>query len=268
MSTITSISFAIDKIYRHYGTESLEEAMNSIYAEIVHFEHINWLPILEVCVMQNYLPDNILDISMNYFLWKGDMKKSAELARLLRLWRNKGLNDLILQKKLLPLKDLILEFSIIEERDKMRTIFTRSVDKETFNYNSSYLYAGLKSLYYSGILQNIMLLRIYYCNNILKYRQIWEFGIRKLKNFTRYNPGITQEWINVYFSVAGNNFTDENLLINILPVNPNFIERKRDLFLVIGFNNFNGRIRSMVLFRNNGDNKSPSIIWKDKMLIN
>jgi len=242
--------------------------MNSVYAEIVHFEFVNWLPILEVCVMQNYLPDNILDISMNYFLWKGDMKKSAELARVLRFWKNKGLNDEGIQRKFIPLKDLVREFTLIEDGDKMRTVFTKSINEQIFNYNSSYFYSGLKSLYYNGYLEKIILLRIYYSRSLLDYKQIWELGIRKLKNFTPYNPGIYQEWINVYFAAVNKNCSDRDLFTHIVPVNPSLIERRRDLFLVIGFNQTNGCIQNMILFKQRAESKLPLVIWRNEILVN
>lgn len=160
MKAITSIRASIEQIHRYYGTDSLENAMKHVHSEIVQFGYINWLPILEVCVTQNYLPDNILDICMNYFLWKGDMKSSAEFAKILRFWRNKGLNDDGFKHKLLPYSELIHEFSILEEQDKMRQVFTENISQEIFDFNTAYLYSGLKSLYYNGYLGKIMLLRI------------------------------------------------------------------------------------------------------------
>lgn len=268
MKTITSIGASIEMVHRYYGTDNLENAMKHLHSEIVQFGYINWLPILEVCVTQNYLPDNILDICMNYFLWKGDLKSSAEFAKILRFWRNKGLNDDGLKHKLLPYSELAREFSLIEEQDKMRKVFNENIDKEIFNFNTAYLYSGLKSLYYYGYLEKIMLLRIYYSYNILSYTQIWEFGIRKLKSFTQYNPGINQEWMNIYFSTVEDEAKDPDLFKHILPENPFKIERRRDLFLILGFSKSMGKLIRMVLFRKRGDKQSPSVIWRHEMFVN
>jgi hypothetical protein len=268
MKVISTIGACINCVHKYYGTDNLEDAMNHVHSEIVQFGYIKWLPILEVCVTQKYLPDNILDICMNYFLWKGDMKSSAEFAKVLRFWRNKGLNDDGLKQKLLPFRELAREFTILEEKDKMRKVFTENIDPEIFQYNTSYLYSGLKSLYYNGFLEKIMLIRIYYSYNILYYTQIWEFGIRKLKFFTPYNPGINQEWINIYFSTTDSDTSDKGLFNHILPDNPARIERKRDLFLVLGFNKCDGSLIRMVLFKQRGDKQNPLVIWSNEMFVN
>ena len=268
MKTITFIGESIDKVHKYYGTDSLEDAMNHVHAEMVQFGHINWLPILEVCVSQNYLPDNILDICMNYYLWKGDLKISAEFARVLRFWKNKGLNEDWMRGKLIPLSDFAREFTVLEEEDAMRRVLTENIDGEIYQNNSAYLYSGLKTLYYTGYLDKIMLLRIFYSSSILNYKQMWEFGIRKLKNFTNYNPGIVQEWTNVYFSTVNENPTDEDLFTHILPINPFLIERKNDKFLVLGFNKINGSLIRMILFKQRGDRKLPAVVWRGEMMVN
>lgn len=268
MKVTTAIGISIDLIHKHYGTDNLEDAMKHVHSEIVQFGYINWLPILEVCVTKNYLPDNILDICMNYFLWKGDLRSSAEFAKVLRFWRNKGLNEDGLKQKLLPFSELAREFTILEDKDKMKKVFTENINQDIFQTNSFYLYSGLKSLYYNGYLDKIMLLRIFYSCHILYYRQIWEFGIRKLKFFTPYNPGITQEWINIYFSTVDQDPADEALFNHILPDYPSRIERKRDLFLVLGFNRSNGCLIRMILFKQRGETQKPSVIWRNEMLVN
>jgi hypothetical protein len=268
MKVVTSIGTSIDQVHRYYGTDCLEDAMKHIHSEIVQYGFICWLPILEVCVSQNYLPENILDICMNYFLWKGDMKSSAEFAKALRFWRNKGLNADGLNQKLLSFSELVHEFSILEEEDRMKKIFTENIDHEIFHKNNSVLYSGLKSLYYNGYLEKIMLLRIYYSSNILEYKQIWEFGIRKLKFFTPYNPGIRQEWLNIYFSTVENDPSDQSLFDHILPDFPGRVERKQDLFLVLGFNKSSGSLIRMILFKQRGDRQIPLKIWRSEMFAN
>jgi hypothetical protein len=268
MKVITDIGRSINSVHKYYGTDTLEDAMKHVLSEIVQFGYIKWLPILEVCVTQKYLPDNILDICMNYFLWKGDMKSSAEFAKVLRFWRNKGLNDDGLKPKLLPYSELAREFSILDEEDKMRKVFSENIDQEIFQYNSSFLYSCLKSLYYNGYLEKIMLLRIFYSCNILYYTQIWEFGIRKLKFFTCYNHGINQEWMNIYFSTVDKDSSDKALFDHILPDHPSRIERKHDLFLVLGFNKSSGCMIRMLLFKQRGDKQNPTVIWRNEMFVN
>lgn len=265
---MTFLGESIDKVHKYYGTDSLEDAMRHIHSEMSQFGHINWLPILEVCVTQNYLPDNILDICMNYFLWKGDLKTSAEFARVIRFWRNKGLNDEWVRNRLVPLSEYAREFSALEEVDNMKKILTKTIDKEIFIYNTSYLYTGLKTLYYSGYLENIMLMRIFYSSSILFYSQMWEFGVRKLKYFTSYNSGIKQEWINVYFSTIDENSKDEDLYNHILPVNPSLVERRNDKFLILGFNRIKGNLIRMLLLKQYSDRKFPAIIWRNEMFVN
>jgi hypothetical protein len=268
MKIVTFLSESIDKVHKYYGTDNLADAMNHVHAEMLQFGNINWLPILEVSVSRNYLPENILDICMNYFLWKGDMKTSAEFARIIRFWRNKGLNEEWMRKQLIPLNDFIREFTTLEEEDKMRRVLSENIDKEICNNNTGYLYSGLKTLYYGGYLEKIMLLRIFYSDSILNYIQIWEFGIRKLKSFTPYNQDINQEWINVYFTAVGDNPSDDELFNHILPGNPSMIERRHDKFLVLGFNKMKGSINKMILFRQLSERKSPMIIWRNEMLVN
>ncbi len=268
MKITTSLGECIEKVHKYYGTETLEDAMTHVHLEVLQFGSLSWLPILELCVIQNYLPDNILDICMNYFLWKGDMKKSAEFARILRFWKHKGFKNEGIQKKLFPLSELIREFQLIEEEDKNRIVFTNPLDRRIYNYNSSFIYTGLKSLYYNGYLEKIMLLRMYYSRFLLTYNPIWEFGIRKLKRFTPYNPGIKQEWINIYFSIVDSDSNDEDLFKNILPDTPFSIERKLDLFLVFAFNKVDGKIQHMILFKHYGDKRMPAVIWRNQLFVN
>jgi len=223
---------------------------------------------LEACVTQNYLPFDILDICMNYFLWKGDLKRSAEFARMLRFWKNRGLNDELVPKKSFPFSFYVKEFEALEATDDMYIVLKNSVEKEIIHNNTHYLFTSIKSLYYKGYLKNILLIRIFYSSNLLIYNQIWEFGIRRLKDFTAFNPGIKQEWINVYFSTIDDYEIDEDLFNNILPVDPSVIERRNDKFMILGFHKDSCRLLKIVLFRQRGDRKFPLTIWRNDMLVN
>jgi len=240
-----------------------------VYHEMIQFDYLNWLPILEVNVNKGYFPENLLDICMNYFIWKGDLKASAEFARLLNHWNNKGVNEEIDERKNhLLLSELSIEFSRLEEEDFMKQVFHNNIKQDIFRSNTSVFYSALKTLYYSGMLSNIMLLRVFYASNVLYYSQIWEFGIRKLKSFTPYNPGILQEWLNVYFAAVDDDPDNNDLLKNILPVNPTDVERKRDLFMIVAFNRKTGKILRINLFKHRGDNKKPIVIWSLDMMVN
>ena len=268
MKVLGNIRESVDKLHQYYGTERLEDAMNHVYSEMVQFDYINWLPILEVCVSQNYLPENLLHIGMNYFMWKGNMKVSADFARLLKYWKNKGLNDIEDQQYFIPLNEIYREFSFEEDADQMKKILRDKIENDVFHYNSAFFYSGLKSLYYSGILENIMLLRVYYSYNLLNYTQIWEYGILKLKKFSAYNPGILQQWVNIYFATTGDNPGDEDLFHHILPSSPGEIERKKDLFLILGFHRVTGKLIRMVLFRQRSDKNKATAIWRNDMMQN
>jgi hypothetical protein len=268
LNVIGNIRESVDKLHQYYGTERLDDAMNQVYSEMVQFDYINWLPILEVCVSQNYLPENLLHICMNYFMWKGNMKASADFARVLKYWKNKGLHDMNDQQDFIPLSEIYREFAFEEEGDQMKKILSDNIDNDIFNYNTSLFYSSLKTLYYSGILENIMLLRVYYSYNLLYYAQIWEFGIRKLKVFSSYNPGILQQWVNIYFSTIGDESTDEDLFSHILPSHPDVIERRKDVFLVLGFNRVTGKLSRIVLFRQRTDKNKVTAIWRNEMLQN
>jgi hypothetical protein len=262
LKVISNIRESVEKLHQYYGTEKLDDAMNHVYSEMVQFDYINWLPILEVCVSQKYLPENLLQICMNYFMWKGNMKASADFARVLKYWKNKGLNDINEIQDFVPLSQIYREFEFEEESDKEKKILSKSIDDDVFNYNTTLFYTGLKSLYYSDILENIMLLRVYYSINLIYYTQIWEFGIRKLKTFSGFNPGIPQQWINIYFTTTGENPGDEELFQHILPKNPGEIERIKDVFLVLGFNRETGKLIRMVLFRQRADKTRAIPIWR------
>jgi hypothetical protein len=268
LKVLGNIRESIDKLHQYYGTERLDDAMNHVYAEMVQFDYINWLPILEVCVSQNYLPENVLQMCMNYYMWKGNMKVSADFARVLKYWKNKGLNDMEGQTGFIPLHDIYRQFAFEEEGDQMKKILRDNIENDVFNYNTSFFYSGLKSLYYSGILENIMLLRVYFSYNLLYYTQIWEFGIRKLKTFSSYNPGILQQWVNIYFTTTGDNPSDADLFQHILPTNPGLIERRKDIFLVAGFNRKSGKLIRMVLFRQRADKNKATAIWRNELLQN
>jgi hypothetical protein len=268
MKVIGTIKESVDKLHQYYGTERLEDAMNHVYTEMIQFDYINWLPILEVCVSKNYLPENLLHICLNYFMWKGNMKASADFARVLKYWKNKGLNEFEDQPDLIPLNDLYKEFEFEEERDQMKKIMLNRIEDEIFNDNTTRFYSCIKSIYYSGLIENIMLLRVYYSNNLLYYTQIWELGIRKLKTFTGYNEGILQQWINVYFTTTGSDPSDSELLEHILPEHPGNIERRKDLFLVAGFNRETGRLNRIILFRQRTDKDKPFPIWRESMILN
>ncbi|MCB9000102.1 MAG: hypothetical protein H6540_08575 [Bacteroidales bacterium] len=268
MKVLGNIKESVDKLHQYYGTERLEDAMNQVYSEMVQFDYINWLPILEVCVSQKYLPENLLNICMNYFMWKGNMKASAEFARVLKYWKNKGLNDMDEQHGFIPLNEIYREFELEEEGDQMKKILHNKIENDIFNYNTSFFYSGLKALYYSGFLENIMLLRVYFSYNLLYYTQIWEFGVRKLKSFSSYNPGILQQWVNIYFSTTGDNPADEELFRHILPGHPGEIERKKDIFLVLGFHRETGKLIRMVLFRQRSTHNKPFAVWRNQMLEN
>jgi len=268
LKVLGNIKESIDKLHQFYGTEKLEDAMNHVHAEMVQFDYINWLPILEVCVSKNYLPNNLLHIGMNYFMWKGDMKASADFARVLKYWKNKGLNDIEDNRDFLLLSEMYREFALEEEADQVKKILQNPLENDIFNHNTSFFYTGLKALYYSGILENIMLLRIYYSYNLLYYTQIWEFGIRKLKTFSGYNPGILQQWVNIYFSTIGDNPSDSDLFQHILPSNPGEIERRKDIFLVLGFHRQTGKLIRMVLFRQRADKNKFTAVWRNEMLQN
>jgi len=268
LRVLGNIRESVEKLHQYYGTDRLEDAMNHVYSEMVQFDYINWLPILEVCVSQNYLPENILHICMNYFMWKGNMKASADFAKVLKYWKNKGLNDIDDHQDFLTLNELYREFAFEEEGDQMKKILQEDIKNEDFNHNTSFFYSGLKSLYYSGILESIILLRVYYSYNLLYYTQIWEFGIRKLKAFSSYNPGILQQWVNIYFATTGYNPEDEELFQHILPTHPGEIERRKDLFLVLGFHRETGRLIKMVLFRQRTDKNKATAIWRNEMLQN
>lgn len=242
--------------------------MNHVYSEMVQFEYINWLPILEVCISQKYLPENLLHICMNYFMWKGNMKASADFARVIKYWKNKGLNDMEGPFDFMPLKNLYEEFALEEEDDKKKSILYSNIENEVFNSNTSFFYSGLKLLYYSGILENIMLLRIYYSYNLLYYTQIREFGIRKLKSFSSYNPGIVQQWVNIYFTTTADDPADSELFKHILPANPGNIERKKDIYLVLGFHHETGKLIRMVLFRQRSDRNKATAVWRNEMMQN
>ncbi len=268
MKVIGNIRESIDKLHQYYGTDRLDDAMHQVYSEMVQFDYINWLPILEVCVANNYLPENLLRICMNYFMWKGNMKASADFARVLKYWNNKGLNNLGDQPYNIPLKEIYGEFAFEEEMDQMKRILRDTLDVDIYNHNTSFFYSGLKSLYYSGILENIMLLRVFYSYNLLYYTQIWEFGIRKLKTFSSYSPGILQQWLNIYFTTTGDDPGDADLFNHILPTKPKEVERRKDLFLVLGFHRENGKLIRMVLFRQRSDRNKATPIWRHEMLLN
>jgi len=268
LNALGNIRESVEKLHQYYGTERLDDAMNHVYSEMVQFDYINWLPILEVCVSQNYLPENLLQLSMNYFMWKGNMKASADFARVLKHWKNKGLNDIEETYNFTPLQNFYQEFAFEEEGDQMKKILQTNISNELFNYNTAVLYSGLKTLYYSGYFENILLLRVYYSLNLLYYTQIWEFGIRKLKDFTGFNPGIPQQWVNVYFTTTGDNPEDSELFHHILPRNPKEIERSKDIFLVLGFNRNTGKLIRMVLFRQRVDKNKATAIWRNEMMFN
>ena len=268
MKLLGNIRESIDKLHQYYGTDRLDDAMNHVYSEMVQFDYINWLPILEVCVSQNYLPENLLNICMNYFMWKGNMKASADFARVLKYWKNKSLNDFERQQHFIPLNNIYRDFAYEEEGDQMKKILQNSIENHVYNYNTSFFYSGLKLLYYSGILENIMLLRVYYSYNLLYYTQIWEFGIRKLKLFSSYNSGILQQWVNIYFTTTGDNPKDAELFQHILPTHPGEIERYKDIFLVLGFHGETGKLIRMVLFRQRTDKNKSTAIWRNEMLQN
>lgn len=268
MKVLGNIRGSIDKLHQYYGTDRLDDAMNHVYSEMVQFDYINWLPILEVCVSQNYLPENLLHLCMNYYMWKGNMKASADFARALKHWKNKGLNDMGNQHSFIPLDHIFQEFAFEEESDQMKKILSNSIENEVFNYNTSILYSGLKIMYYSGVLENIILLRVYYSLNLLYYTQIWEFGIRKLKDFSSFNSGIQQQWVNVYFTTTGDNPEDSDLFNHILPRNPGEIERSKDLFLVLGFHRDTGKLIRMVLFRQRVEKTKAIAIWRNEMMQN
>jgi hypothetical protein len=265
---LSNIRESIDKIHQYYGTYRLDDAMNHVYSEMIQFDYLNWLPILEVCISQKYLPENLLHMCMNYFMWKGNMKASADFARILKHWKNKGLNDLDDPKDFITLKNIYQEFASEEVEDQKKKILYANIENDVFNYNTSFFYTGLKLLYYSGTFENIMLLRIYYSYNLLYYTQIWEFGIRKLKSFSVYNPGILQQWINIYFTSTGDNPRDEDLFQHILPADPAGIERRKDIFMVLGFHCETGRLIRMVLFRKRSDSNKSTVIWRNEMLEN
>jgi len=268
LRVLGNIKDSVDKLHQYYGTDRLEDAMNHVYSEMVQFDYINWLPILEVCVSQNYLPENLLHICMNYFMWKGNMKASADFAKVIKYWKNKGLNDMDDAQDFLSLKDIYHEFASVEDGDQMKIILQQKIEINVFNHNTSFFYSGLKALYYAGILDNIMLLRVYYSHNVLLYNQIWEFGIRKLKSFSSYNPGILQQWVNVYFATTGENPGDEELFQHILPSHPGDIERRKDVFLVLGFQRSTGKLIRMILFRQRTDKNKSVSIWRNEMLQN
>lgn len=268
MNVLGNIRESVDKLHQYYGTDRLEDAMNQVYSEMVQFDYIHWLPILEVCVSQKYLPDNLLHICMNYFMWKGNMKASADFARVLKYWKNKGLNDIYDQQLFIPLNEIFREFEHEEEGDKRKRILRDKIENDIFNYNTSFFYSGIKCLYYSGEFENVMLLRVYYSYNLLYYTQTWEFGIRKMKTFSAYNPGILQQWVNIYFTTTGDNPADEELFRHILPAFPGDIERKKDIFLVLAFHRETGKMIRMVLFRQRADRHKATAIWRHEMLLN
>jgi hypothetical protein len=268
LKVLGNIRESIDKLHQYYGTDRLDDAMNNVYSEMIQFEYINWLPILEVCISQKYLPENLLHLCMNYFMWKGNMKASADFARVLKYWKNKGLNDMDDEQNFIPLSSLYKEFAKEEEVDEKKKILHANIENEIFNYNTASFYTGIKLLYYSGLLENIMLLRVYYCYNLLYYTQIWEFGIRKLKTFSGYNPGILQQWVNIYFTTTGNNPNDDDLFRHILPTHPGDIERRKDIYLVLGFHHETGKLIRMVLFRQRTDKNKATAIWRNEMMMN
>jgi len=268
LKVLGNIRDSIDKLHQYYGSDSLNEAMHQVYSEIVQFDYSNWLPIFEVCVINNYLPENLLRICMNYFMWKGDMKASADFARVLKSWNNKGLDYLAVPSSNIPLNEVYREFALEEEADQMKRIMRDTLNNDIFNHNTSFFYSGLKSLYYSGNLENILLLRVYFSYNLLYYTQIWEFGIRKLKTFSSYSPGILQQWLNIYFTTIGDDPGDADLFNHILPTHPKEIERRKDLFLVLGFHRENGKLIRMVLFRQRSDRNKAIPIWRHEMLFN
>jgi len=182
--------------------------------------------------------------------------------------KNKGLNDIEETYNFTPLQNFYQEFAFEEEGDQMKKILQTNISNELFNYNTAVLYSGLKTLYYSGYFENILLLRVYYSLNLLYYTQIWEFGIRKLKDFTGFNPGIPQQWVNVYFTTTGDNPEDSELFHHILPRNPKEIERSKDIFLVLGFNRNTGKLIRMVLFRQRVDKNKATAIWRNEMMFN
>ena len=268
MKVISNIRESVEKLHQYYGTDRLDDAMNHVYSEMVQFDFINWLPILEVCVSKNYLPENLLQLCMNYFMWKGNMKASADFARVLKYWKNKGLNDSNSQNDFIPLRHIYREFAFEEEGDQMKIILRNSIENDIYNYNTSLVYSALKTLYYTGFLENILLLRIYYSYNLLYYTQLWEFGIRKLKKFSPFNSGIPQQWINIYFSTTDEDPQDKELFQHILPHNPGEIERVKDLFLVLAFNRKTGKLIRIVLFRQRADKTKATAVWRNEILLN
>lgn len=269
MNLLGNIRVSIDKLHQYYGTEKLDDAMNHVYAEMIRFDYINWLPILEVCVSQNYLPENLLQICMNYYMWKGNMKASADFAKVLKHWKNKGLNDIDEPQDFKSLYEFYREFEFEEEGDQMKRIIQHNnLDNEVFNYNTAYFYTGLKHLYYSGILENIMIIRVYYSYNLMYYTQIWEFGIRKLKSFNIYGTSILQQWVNVYVTSTGDDPDDSDLFLHTLPHHPGIIERGNDIFLLLAFHRNTGKLIRMVLFRQRIDQTNATAIWRNEMMEN
>jgi hypothetical protein len=268
MKLVGNIRDSIEKIHQYYGTEYLDEAMNHVYAEMIQFDYINWLPVLEICVSKNYLPENLLQICMNYYMWKGNMKVSADFARVLKYWKNKGLNDLYDSNNFVPLNEIYNEFAGESELDRVKKFLNHNIETAVYEYNNSFFYSGLKTLYFSGVLNNILIIRIYYSCNLLNYHQTWEYGIRKLKSFSPNNDGITQQWINVYFSEMDDNSSDDELFKNILPCAPGLIERYKDYFIVLGFNGHSGKLTRMILYKQLSEKSKPSICWRLEMIQN
>jgi hypothetical protein len=268
MKVLGTIKDSVDKMHQYYGTERLEDAMNQIYSEMIQFDYINWLPILEVCVSKGYLPENILHICLNYYIWKGNMKASGDFARVIKYWNYKGLNEFEDSSDFLYIKELYKEFEFEEKNDLMKLSMIKRIPDEVFDTNTSFFYSSVKTLYYSGLIDDIVLLRVYFSYNLLYYNQIYELGIRKLKFFSVYTEGIAQQWLNVYFSTTGNEPSDEEIISNILPESPGNIERNKDLFLVTVFNRQSGRMIEMILYRQRNDKAWPNVVWKNNILVN
>jgi hypothetical protein len=74
--------------------------------------------------------------------------------------------------------------------------------------------------------------------------------------------------MNIYFSTVENETNDADLFDHILPDNPSKIERRRDLFLILGFNKNNGKLTRMILFKQRGEKQLPVAIWRNEMFVN